>query len=73
MPLTGPNSSVVRAFTSGAVGCRFAHRLRHTKDDKNGTDSIAPLLTLAKRNVVPGRFKKACKCSSIKDIFVMTQ
>ena len=34
---TGPDSSVVRASASEAVGRGFAPRSRHTKGDKNGT------------------------------------
>ena len=37
--LTGPDSLVVRASVSGAVGRGFASRSHHTKCVKNGTSS----------------------------------
>ena len=36
---TGPDSLVVRASASGAVGRGFAPRSRHTKGVENGTSS----------------------------------
>ena len=54
---TGPDRLVVRASSSGAVGRGFAPRPRHTKGDKNGTDSS--LAGARNKRVVPGRYKKA--------------
>ena len=53
----GPDSLVVRTFTSGAVGRVFAPLRRHTKGGKNGTGSF--LADARNKRVVPGRYKKA--------------
>ena len=53
---TGPDSLVVRASASGAVGPGFAPRPRHTKGGKNSTGSS--LADARNRRVVPGRYKK---------------
>ena len=50
---TGPDSLVVRASASGAVGRGFAPRSRHTKAVKNGTSS--PLADARIKRVVLGR------------------
>ena len=52
----GPDSLVVRASASGAVGCGFPPRPRHTKGGKNGTGSS--LADACNKRVVPGRYKK---------------
>ena len=54
---TGPDSLVVRAPASGAVGRGFAPRSRHTKGGKNGTGSS--LADARNKRAVPGRYKKA--------------
>ena len=51
--LTGPDSLVVRASASGAVGRGFAPRSRHTKGVKNGTSSS--LADVRIKRVVLGR------------------
>ena len=53
----GPDSLVVRASASGAVGRGFPPRPRHTNVDKNGTGSS--LADARNKRVVPGRYKKA--------------
>ena len=53
---TGPDSSVVRASASGAVGRGFAPRPHHTKGDINGTG--ISLADARNKRVVPGRYKK---------------
>ena len=50
---TGPDSLVVRASASGAVGRGFAPRSRHTKGVKNGTSSF--LVDARIKRVVLGR------------------
>ena len=50
---TGPDSLVVRASASGAVGRGFAPRSRHTKGVKNGTSSSHADVRL--KRVVLGR------------------
>ena len=40
MKNTGPDSSSGRASTSGARGCRFDTKPRHTKGFKNGTSGL---------------------------------
>ena len=53
----GPDSLVVRASVSGAVGRVFAPRPSHTKGGKNGTGSS--LADARNKRVVLGRYKKA--------------
>ena len=67
MTFTGPDSSVVRAFASGAVGHGFSPRPHYTKGDKNGTGSS--LVDSRNKRVVPGRYKKA----EGYPLFVMSQ
>ena len=55
--LTGPDSLVVRASTSGSEGRGFAPRPRHTKGVKNGTGSS--LADARNERVVLGRYKNA--------------
>ena len=55
--LTGPDSLVVRASASGAVGRGFAPRPRHTRGDKNATGSS--FADAHNKRVVPGRYEKA--------------
>ena len=57
IPATGPDSLVVRASASEAVGRGFAPRPRHTKGGKNGTGSS--LAEAHNKRVVPERYKKA--------------
>ena len=64
---SGPDSSVVREYASGAVGRGL--QLCHTKGDKNGTGSF--LANALNKRVVPGRYKKAAK--NLLRIFVMSQ
>ena len=52
-----PDSLVVRASASGAIGRGFAPRPRHTKGGKNDTGSS--LADARNKRVVPGRYKKA--------------
>ena len=54
---TGPDSLVVRASASGAVGRGFAPRPRHTKGGKNGNGSS--LADARNKRVVPGKYKTA--------------
>ena len=56
-PDTGPDSLVVRASASGSEGRGFAPRPRHTKGVKMLL--VAPLLTLATKRVVLGKYKNA--------------
>ena len=64
---TGPDSLVVRASASGAVGRALAPRQRHTKGGKNGTGS--PLADARNKRIEPGRYNKAGRYS----LLVMSQ
>ena len=62
---SGPDSSVVREYASGAVG----RGLQLRKGDKNGTGSF--LADALNKRVVPGRYKKAGQ--NLLRIFVMSE
>ena len=64
---THPDSLVVTASASAAVGRGFAPGPRHTKGGKNGTGSS--LADARNKRVVPGRYKKAGRYS----LLVMSQ
>ena len=53
LQITGPDSLVVRASASGAVGRGFAPRPCHTKGGNNGTGTS--LADARNKMVVPGR------------------
>ena len=57
----GPDSLLVRASASGAVGRGFGPRPRHAKGGKNGTGSS--LADARNKRVVPGRYKNAGRYS----------
>ena len=59
--VVSPDTLVVRASASGAVGCGFLPLPRHTKGGKNGTGSS--LADARNKRVVPGRYKEAGRYS----------